>query len=287
MQLAVLPKIASPVAQVQHVGLLDPQAHPAPQRGGQVVARGGQELPRGGQVLSPRAEQHLDLLGRGRHSGRAVVGLGGAVVLVDHLGDHTPGQRVDVALVAGDQELEEARQRPRLALHRQPRTLQLLALQGQEPVGVMRLRGPDRAAQEADELKQHRSVGGDGAIAQPGPQRRQQVLVDQLLLEVLGLLGSLQPPRRSQRAHHRKPHAPHARPWSRSGISAAWIESRGSFRIPERLSTIPLDQGHPAWPHLHESQQTADENQPKEVPASDPAELANQPPPSPPLAVEA
>ena len=41
--------------------LVDPQPHPAPQRGGQVVTRGGQVLAGLGQSIAPCAEQRLDL----------------------------------------------------------------------------------------------------------------------------------------------------------------------------------------------------------------------------------
>ena len=51
--------------------------------------------------------------GGGTRAG-AVFGFGGPVVLVDQLDDHTTGQGVHVALIAGDQELAEPLRASRL-----------------------------------------------------------------------------------------------------------------------------------------------------------------------------
>ena len=148
MQLAELAQIGTPVPDVQHRRLADPQPDPPPQRRRQVVPGRRQVLARPGSAAPPRAEQRVDLRLRRRHPRRAVVGLGRAVELIDRLDHHVAGQRVDVALVAGDQEVEEPRQRPRLVLHRGRGLAARPAQPGQEPVSVLRLGGPHRPAEE-------------------------------------------------------------------------------------------------------------------------------------------
>ena len=57
-------------------------------------------------------------------------------ILVDRLGDHIAGEGVDIALVPGNEELEEPGQRRGLALPGPARQAALLPQIGQEPVGV-------------------------------------------------------------------------------------------------------------------------------------------------------
>lgn len=125
-------------------------------RRGHIVLGGGQELPRRRQPLTPRAEQRLHLGIRRRYPQRPVVRPRGPVVLINHLLNDMPGQRMDVALVTDDKEVEEMRQSPCLLLHRQPRPAQLPALVGQEPVSVTGPAGPHRPAGEPDEPEDRR-----------------------------------------------------------------------------------------------------------------------------------
>src|SRR5699024_3396272 len=121
MQLTQRPEIGPPVTDVEFRALRDAHPDPAPERRSEVVPRGGQItsliLERGG----PPAEEPADLrIGR-RHTDLAQRRARLPVVLVDGLLDHPIGQRIDVALVAGDGEVVELRDRTRLARPRRDR----------------------------------------------------------------------------------------------------------------------------------------------------------------------
>lgn len=112
-------------------------------------------------------------------------------VLVDGLLDHPLGQRVDVALIAGNGEVVELRDRSRLARSgrdRQPRPSQ----PGQERIGVGGPRLPQRGVEVTQELEHDRPGLRDIAVAEPGSGHRERVLVDDLLLEVGSIF--LRPP---------------------------------------------------------------------------------------------
>ena len=113
VELAELAQVGAPVADVEHHGLVDPQPDPAPQRRREVVPGRGQVLARLRDRLAPGREQRVDLLIRRRHPDLAQRCPGLAVELVDRLLDHHAGRPADVALVAGDHELVEHRQRAR------------------------------------------------------------------------------------------------------------------------------------------------------------------------------
>ena len=75
----------------------------------------GQELARRRQPVPPPPEQLIHLLIRRRYPQHSVVSLGGPVELIDHLLDHAPGQRVDVALF--DLRLFKSRSAATAAIH--------------------------------------------------------------------------------------------------------------------------------------------------------------------------
>ena len=148
VQLAQFAEVRAPVADVEHHRLVDPQSEPTPQRRGEVVPGGRQVLARLRHRGAPAGEQLLDLRVGRRHphlpQRRALL----AVELVDRLLDHDAAQGVDVALIAADHELVEQRQHPRLPGTRGHRVTRP-SLPGQEPVGVLATRRPQRPVQRA------------------------------------------------------------------------------------------------------------------------------------------
>jgi hypothetical protein len=131
-------------------------------------------------------------------------------------------------------------------------TPQLLALTGKEPVCIRRLRCPHRTAQESDELEQRSPVVGHRAVHTTSADRREQVLVDQFLLEVLMIPGGRQTPRSVQRPDHRESHD-----LSRSQKPTADREYRRLFNNPDKQSSIHTTSACRTWPH-----QSGPENQP-------------------------
>ncbi len=116
VELAELTQIGgAPVADVEHDGLVDTQPESAPQRGGEVVAGRGKVLACLGDRPAPGGEQRVDLLIRRRNPDLAQRCPGLAIELIDRLLDQDTGRAADRALVAGDHELVEARQRAGLA----------------------------------------------------------------------------------------------------------------------------------------------------------------------------
>ncbi|MFJ2922906.1 hypothetical protein [Streptomyces sp. NPDC087307] len=113
---------------------------------------------------------------------------------------------MNVALVASNQEVEELRERPRLALDRAVGEPFGLALVREEPVGVLRTTRPYRPAEEAHVLEDRPPVVGDRTVRHPSADPCEQELVDQLLLEVLVLLCRRQSPRRTDRPDDRERH---------------------------------------------------------------------------------
>jgi len=114
-------------------------------------------------------------------------GTGLAVVLIDRLLDLDTGRTPDITAVPVDEELVEHRQRARLAGTR-GHTAPQSPLLGQELVGVLRCRLPQRAGHRPGELDHDGSTVADMPVAQTRSHHRQRVLVDQLLLEVLNIL---------------------------------------------------------------------------------------------------
>jgi hypothetical protein len=150
----------------------------------------------------------LDLRGLRRDARVAVLpGLGRPVVLIDRLYQHIAGQGMYVALIAGDQEVVEAGQRPHLRLDRGPCLATLTPQMPQESVGISRAGRPQRRVQEPGEREDGRPLGRHVTIGCPSAYRGQRELIDQLLLEVLGILISAQLPREAQRAHRRQSHS--------------------------------------------------------------------------------
>ena len=108
---------------------------------------------------------------------------------------------MDVALIADEQEIEELRQRPCLAVDgAQPRVGR--AEPGQVLIGVGGLGGPCRASQEPKELEQVAPLVGDRVVDHACADHREQVLVDEFLFEVLEFLRGPQPVRRAQGTDH-------------------------------------------------------------------------------------
>ncbi len=191
------PKIGPPVADVEHHRLVHPQPQPAPQRRGEIVAGGGQVL--------AGLQEPTDATRRTAH--RPPSSEGGTRTLPNEAPDcrlnssmgwptTTPVKAANVALIAADHELEEQRQRPRLARpggHATPRP----ALLGQEPVSIITRCRPQRPGQRTGELDDHRPGVAHMPVAQPRSRHRQRVLVDDLLLEVLDILARPQRPRRA------------------------------------------------------------------------------------------
>ena len=176
---------------------------------------------------------------------------------------------MDVALVTDDKEVEEMRQRPRLLLHRQPRPAQLPALVSQEPVSVRRPGRPHRPAREPEELEDRRPVPAHPCITHPGAHRRQQILIDQLLLVVLQLLSRDQTARGIQGPHHRKAHD-----CSRSPRPTTRLNWRRSFRNPDELSNIWPESACRSWPGQTRHPGQVEDHELRKVPVSDPAEPA-------------
>ncbi|WP_460401685.1 hypothetical protein [Actinophytocola sediminis] len=201
VQFAHLAEIRSPVANVQRDGLADPQTGSPPQRRGQIVPCSGQVLPGVRQRVAPPGEQDVDLQLGGRHTRDLGMRLARPVELIDRLANHAAGQGVDVALVTGDQKLEELAQRGRLAENGVQRLLLVAAQPQQITIRVRRLSRPHRTRQELDELEQRRPLVRHVTIGDAAGGHRQRVLVDQLLLEVLELLSRRQLPRRPDRAN--------------------------------------------------------------------------------------
>jgi hypothetical protein len=199
-----------------------------------------------------------------------VVGFGWAVVLVDRLGEHAPGQGVDIPLVAGDQEVEEVTDRPCLLLYRAPSPMQLLALVGKETVRVGRLCGPDWTPQELDELEQDGSVVAHRAVAETRADRCQQILINKLLFVVLELLCRSQCAGSTERPHDRQCH------WCLPGWRnlTMFRRSRRLVTNPEGLSRYNLEAVPGTGAAWRVSVNDFGRNERQEVPASNPAELA-------------
>ncbi len=208
MRLAELAQIGPPVADVEHRRLGDPQPDPAPQRRRQIVACRRQVLARRRQRVGPRAEERVHVVLRRRDAADARIAARGPVELVDRLLDHHAGERGDVALVAGDQELEEVGDGVRLRPHGGVSESALLALVCEIPVRVGRRRGPHRASQEGDEAEQRRTLRRDLTVGDSRPDHRQRVLVDELLLELLQFLDGGQPARGVERPNDSEAHRP-------------------------------------------------------------------------------
>ena len=114
---------------------------------------------------------------------------------------------MNVALVAGDQEVEELRYHQRLLPHRGTSQGPVPALMNQEPVGVFRGDLPHPPAREPDQVEDDRPFLSDVRVTDPGARAGQRVLVRQFLLELLQLLRAAQPLMRGpQRPHDRKGH---------------------------------------------------------------------------------
>ncbi len=142
VQLAEPAQLPPHVIQVQHAGLVDPQADVGRQPGGGVVAGGRGEFAAGDQLAAPPGEQLLHLGLRGRHpqlrAGRSTR----PVHLIQRALDHAAGQVMQLDLVPQLQELEEHRHRGRPAgARRRPRISQHLAEVG---IRVVRLHLPQR-----------------------------------------------------------------------------------------------------------------------------------------------
>ena len=140
VDLAELAQVPAPVPDVEHVGLLDPQPGPPPQRRGQVIPRRGQELP-APTAATPATRRTAPPPRRpdGGMRRAPVVGPRGPVVLIDHLLDDVAGQRMDVALISGRPGSRRNAPAPTPCSARSARARpSVLALVGQEPVSVVR-----------------------------------------------------------------------------------------------------------------------------------------------------
>jgi hypothetical protein len=177
------------------------------------------------------------------------------------------GDRVNVALVAHDQEVEELGQRIGLVVHRQPGAAQFPALVSQEPVDVRGLRGPHRAAEVPDELEDRRSILGDRGIARPRTNCCEQVLIDQVLLEILELLRCPGSPRKVDRSDYRQRHAgPHPSPDGRSSHGC-----RRCFTNPELLSRRRSAPVRRMTPGIGPCRETRWDREPRGVPTTNDA----------------
>jgi len=205
----------APVADVGHDGLVDAGPEAAPQRGREVVAGRGQVLACLRDQPAPGGEQRVDLLIRWRHPDLAQRCPGLAIELIDRLLDQDTGRAADRALVAGDHELVEARQRAGLARpgrHAEPHP----PLLGQERVRVRTGGLPQRSRQRASELDDDRPRRADVPVGQSRGGHRQCVLVDELLLEVGDRLRTYQC--RISSAATRQRHQAHQSPTSSEAI---------------------------------------------------------------------
>jgi hypothetical protein len=111
---------------------------------------------------------------------------------------------VNVALITGQQERIELRQCDSFAVNRRPLQRPFATQPAQIAVRVRRLRGPDRFAEEAEEIEDRRALARDRAVHATRPNHRQQVLVDEFLLEILEFLPSAQSRAGAQRADRRQ-----------------------------------------------------------------------------------
>ncbi|MGC7097655.1 hypothetical protein ACPZ19_23530 [Amycolatopsis lurida] len=181
---------------------------------------------------------------------------------------------MNIALVAGENEVEEMADRPRLVLHRRPRTTKVFTLVCKETVDIVRLSGPDRTPEEPHELEQHRPVTAHHTVAQPGTHRSEQILIDQLLLEILQLLRRVQPARRTQGPNHRQRHRHlRVRPLSWSNPTIAH-EPRRFVGNPDGVSDIHRRRLRRTWPEQQRPDTRDGQLERRELPATDPAELA-------------
>ena len=204
VKLARGPQVGAPVADVEHGGLVDPQPDPAPQRGGDVVAGCRQVLACPGQRSTPVGEECFYVLGRWRDPAGAVVGLRRAVELIDRLVEDRPGERMDVAPVAGTEEVEEPRDRTSLALDRAGCLSSRGPQRPQPPVGIVWRRGPYVATQEPGELDDRGPLAQHRGVHRTRGRQGQTPLIDQLLLEVVEVGRGRQTPRGPQRSDDRK-----------------------------------------------------------------------------------
>lgn len=134
-------------------------------------------------------------------------------------------------------------QRPPLVLHRQPGQPQLLALTGNNPVRILRLRCPHCTLQEPDKLEQRRPVVRHRTIRATAIDRREQVLIQQLLFEVLTFLAGRRTPRGIQRPDHGQSHDHPSSPNPTAGR-----QYREPVRNPDRLSNTAGSSACRTWP---------------------------------------
>jgi hypothetical protein len=115
VQLAEPAQLPPHVVQVQHPGLVDPQADVGGQPGGRVVPGRRGELAAGGQFRAPPGEQLLDFRLSRRDAQLRVDRAPRPVHLIQRALDHPAGQVVQLDLVPQLQEPEVHRQRGRPA----------------------------------------------------------------------------------------------------------------------------------------------------------------------------
>jgi len=186
VQLAEPAQLPPHVVQVQHPGLVDPQADVGGQPGGRVVTGRRGELAAGGQFPAPPGEQLLDLRLSRRDAQLRVDRGTRPVHLIQRALDHAAGQVVQFDLVPQLQELEVHRQRCRPAgTRRQLRPAEHLAEVG---IRVGRLHLPQRSAEPVPDQLQVAGVVADRAVGQPGRGPREDEPGQHVGLEILELL---------------------------------------------------------------------------------------------------
>ena len=202
VELAEPAQLPPHVVQVQHAGLVDPQADVGRQPGGGVVPGGRGELAAGRQLPAPPGEQLLDLLLGRRHAQLRVDRGPRPVHLIQRALGHAAGQVVDLDLVPQLQELEVHRQRGRPAgPRRRPRIAQHLA---EVRIGVRRLHLPQRPAEPVPDQLQVAGVVADRAVGQPRRGPRQHEPGQHVGLESGELFRARRRPMLTQVTHQRQ-----------------------------------------------------------------------------------